>query len=367
MKSALPLIVIFAISWIQGCQKEPAAIEAPKTESPSASKSAQLLVQVRELFGSIAPKTTSDDPNIENARVMLGKALYFDPRLSLDQNISCSTCHDLEHYGIDIREIDGQRSATSMGHKDALGGRNSPTTYNAFVHVAQFWDGRAKDVEAQAKGPVTNPIEMALPNPEYAVKVLKSIPGYSPMFRAAFPGEKDPISYDNFARAVGAFERKLVTPAPVDKFLAGDVDALTTQQVRGFTLFAERCVACHMGPGFGGAIFQKLGLLKPYPTKDEGRYEVTQDENDRQVFKVPSLRNIAQTGPYLHDGSIKTLEGVVALMAEYQTPQGKLTDGEVKDIRAFLDALTGELPNALIEAPALPPNGPNTPTPKTPG
>lgn len=331
-----------------------AATEQAKAPAEAAPDRAALQEKARGLFGTIAPEASTDDPAIEAARVKLGKTLYFETRLSESGDISCNTCHDLARYGVDVREKDGRRIATSIGHDGAFGERNSPTTFNAFVHVAQFWDGRAEDVEAQAKGPVLNPVEMAMSDADDVEERLRSIPAYREMFRAAFPGEEKPITFDNFARAVGAFERKLVTPAPVDAFLEGDLEALTDAQVRGLDLFMERCASCHMGPGFGGAIYQKLGLLKSYPTEDLGRYAVTKKEADKKMFKVPSLRNVAKTGPYLHDGSVATLEEMVDIMAEHQTPQGALGDAERADLLAFLDALTGELPEDLVEAPELP-------------
>ena len=343
--------------------RERVADAAPPEPEPAPVDRAALRERVAPLFGSLSPDRTSEDPEVEAARVELGRKLYFETRLSKNHDLSCNSCHALDAYGVDVRERDGRRIPTSLGHKDAFGDRNSPSTYNAFAHVAQFWDGRAEDVEAQAKGPVLNPVEMALPDAEFAVRVLRSIPGYRPLFEAAFPGEEEPVTYDNFGRAIGAFERKLVTPAPVDAFLAGQLDALNEVQLRGFELFAERCVACHVGPGFGGAIYQKIGLMKPYETEDPGRFAVTGNEDDRKTFKVPSLRNVAKTQPYLHDGSVATLDEAIALMGEYQTVQGALEPQEIADLRAFLDSLTGTLPEDLVAPPELPPSGPRTPRP----
>lgn len=286
------------------------------------------------------------------ARVTLGRALYYDSRFSKGGDISCNTCHDLYHYGVDVREVNGKRAATSRGHNGAVGRRNSPSVYNAYSQLSQFWDGRSATIEEQAKEPITNPVEMALSGPAEAEEILNSISEYTEMFRTAFPMDEAPVSFDNMVRAIGAFERKLVTPAPIDDFLAGNTQVLSEAQVRGLELFSSRCIACHMGPGFGGAIYQKLGLLKPYPSKDEGRYEITKDENDRKMFKVPSLRNIRQTGPYFHDGSIATLEQAVSIMAEYQTMQGMLLPQEMSDLLAFFDALTGKIPEALIARPS---------------
>lgn len=333
---------------------------APVVKGPDAKA---LQATAKGIFGTPSAKSSSEDPTIEAARVTLGRTLYYDTRLSKNQDLSCNSCHDLANYGVDVREKDGARTATSEGHKGQFGGRNSPTTYNAFFHVAQFWDGRAADVEAQAKGPVLNPVEMAIADDKAAEKILKSIPGYADMFKAAFPGDKAPITYDNFAIAVGAFERKLLTPAPIDDFMAGKLDALNADQLAGLELFTARCASCHMGPGFGGAMYQKLGLIKPYETKDFGRFEATKNEAEKYFFKVPSLRNIAKTAPYLHDGSIGTLKEMVSVMAEHQTAQGALSDAEMSHVLAFLNSLTGTIDAEYIAKPELPASGPKTPKP----
>jgi cytochrome c peroxidase len=284
-------------------------------------------------------------------KIALGRQLYYEARLSKSQQLSCNSCHDLSARGSDVRARGtGQ---FSEGHRGQFGGRNSPTAYNAALHVAQFWDGRAADVEEQAKGPVLNPVEMALPDAATAVKVLKSIPGYKPLFAAAFPADADPITFDNMANAIGAFERKLVTKDRFDKFLAGDLEALSHDEQRGLATFLDvGCVACHSGPGLGGGMFQKLGLLKPYATPDLGRFEVTKSAADKYFFKVPSLRNIEKTAPYFHDGSKATLQEAVATMAEYQTAKGTLSEAEVASIVLFLKALTGDIPVDYIREPA---------------
>jgi cytochrome c peroxidase len=297
---------------------------------------------------------TADRPT-EAARVALGRTLYHDTRLSKNQDISCNSCHLLENWGVDGKP-------TSPGHRGQLGGRNSPTVYNAALHTAQFWDGRADDVEAQAKGPVLNPIEMAMPSEAAVVSVLKSIPGYEGPFQASFPGQADPITYDNMAIAIGAFERTLVSPGKWDRYLAGDASALTEAEVAGGKLFAQTgCVTCHMGVAVGGSSYQKLGNVLPYPTADEGRKVVTGLDADLHVFKVPSLRNVAKTAPYFHDGSVATLPEAVRLMAKHQLGK-ELTPEDTASIVTFLDALTGELPSRdVIAKPEIPPSGPNTP------
>jgi len=342
---------------------EPAKAPEPQATPSEDSTSAARLERARTLFGTPIAQVTTDDPEVEAARVELGRMLYYEKRLSKNHDLSCNSCHDLQNYGVDVRERGGRRIATSMGHRGAFGDRNSPTTFNAFLHVAQFWDGRAKDVEEQAKGPVLNPVEMALPDQDFAVRVLRTIPGYRRAFKAAFPEAKEPISYDHFATAVGAFERKLITPAPIDDYLQGKEDALSASQLAGLDLYMDRCAACHMGEGFGGSIYQKLGLLEPYETSDQGRIKVTEDEDDAYVFKVPSLRNIVETAPYLHDGSIDSLEKMVSIMAKHQTPQGALTKKGLKQLVAFLESLTGEIPVEYIAEPELPESGEKTPPP----
>ncbi len=299
------------------------------------------------MFQVIPAEMRAEMYPLTETRVSLGRVLYYDPRLSRNQDISCNSCHDLANYGVDGKP-------TSSGDKGQLGGRNSPTTYNAALHIAQFWDGRAADVEAQAKGPILNPVEMAMPDAATVVKTLKAIPGYAELFAAAFPDDKDPINYDNLGKAIGAFERKLVTPAPFDRFIAGDLTALNEAQLTGFNTFVDSgCASCHNGVGAGGGMYQKLGLVKPFATTDTGREEATHNEADKFFFKVPSLRNIEKTGPYFHDGKVATLEDAIRLMAEHQLGR-TLTDQQISEIRAFLSSLTGTLPTELIAVPALP-------------
>lgn len=291
------------------------------------------------------------------ALVDLGRMLYFEKRLSKSQQLSCNSCHDLATFG-----VDGQ--STSAGHKGEFGERNSPTVYNASMHVAQFWDGRAADVEAQAKGPVLNPVEMAMPSEHVVIEVLGSMPGYVQAFNKAFPGDPKPITYDNVGKAIGAFERGLITPSRWDAFLKGDDKALTAEEKAGFTMFTEAgCQVCHAGPLVGGASFQRLGAVKPYPRADDpGRFKVTKKAADQAVFKVPSLRNVQKTGPYFHDGKTATLWSAVRDMGEYQLGRN-LTDKEIGEIVVFLRTLTGHLPTSYIKAPELPPSTATTPKP----
>jgi cytochrome c peroxidase len=308
------------------------------------------------IFGTLPEEVRSDANPITEAKIDLGRKLYYEKRLSKNHDISCNSCHLLAEFG-----VDGE--STSSGHRGQRGDRNAPTVYNAALHVAQFWDGRAPDVEEQAKGPVLNAVEMAMPSEQAVVETLESIPGYAPLFSAAFPDALEPISYDNMAKAIGAFERRLLTPSPLDHFQAGKLTALSEEQAKGLELFVGTgCVACHNGPGVGGGMYQRLGAMNPYPTQDLGRFEVTGREEDRFLFKVPSLRNVEKTGPYFHDGGVGTIEEAVRLMANHQL--GKvLSDADVGQIVAFLGSLTGAVDPEYIKPPELPPSGPSTGAP----
>jgi len=345
-------------------QAPPEPIE-PTPEPAAAAQNldpAVLLTRAQAIFKPLPEVMELATDPVTKEKIDLGRHLYYEKRLSKNQDLSCNSCHDLTAYGVDPR--DSGAGKVSKGHREQLGGRNSPTSYNAALHVAQFWDGRAADVEAQAQGPVLNPVEMALPDANAAVKILKSIPGYKPLFTAAYPSDKDPITFENAAKAIGAFERKLVTKDRFDKFLGGDVSALNEAELRGLSTFIDSgCVACHSGPGVGGGMYQKLGLMKPYDTPDNGRFDITKNEADKHVFKVPSLRNIEKTAPYFHDGSKATLELAVTTMGEYQTPKGKLSDEEVSSIVTFLKTLTGDLPTDYIQAPDPLPGSKGTPKP----
>jgi cytochrome c peroxidase len=321
----------------------PPVVEAPP-ENPAA--------KYAPMFGRLEAVPVAD---ADRAKVDLGRMLYYENRMSIGQDISCNSCHMLDAFG-----VDGQ--PTSPGHKGQRGDRNSPTSFNAFLHFAQFWDGRAATVEDQAKGPVLNPVEMGMPDEAYVLKVLSSIPGYQEAFAKVFPGE-NPLTYDNVANAIGAFERHLVTPGRFDAFLAGDATALTDGERAGLDTFvATGCTACHSGALLGGTSYQKLGAVVPYETTDLGRGKLTGNEADNYFFKVPSLRNIAKTGPYFHDGKVATLPEAVTLMAKHQLGRD-LKPEEVASIVLFLEALTGEVDQAYVARPELPASGPKTPGP----
>jgi len=289
-------------------------------------------------------------------KVALGHQLYFDKRLSKNHDISCNSCHNVAAFG-----VDGE--PTSPGHKGQRGGRNSPTVMNAALHISQFWDGRAKDVEEQAKGPVLNPIEMAMPDAKRVEETLASMPEYVTAFKKVFP-KADKPTFDNMALAIAAYERKLVTPSPFDAYLKGDDKALNAAQQQGLQDFiATGCTTCHSGVAIGGGMYQKLGLVSPWPNqKDQGRFEVTKNDADKMMFKVPSLRNIAKTGPYFHDGATKDLGEAVKLMAKHQLGK-ELDDAKTKSIVAFLESLTGTAPADLTKTPKLPASTDKTPKP----
>lgn len=280
-------------------------------------------------------------------RVILGRLLYFDQRLSVNGSLSCNSCHLLDQFGIDHRMV-------SLGHSGEPVLRNSPTVYNASLHIAQFWDGRSPTVESQAVEPIISPQEMGYPDAASVEKVIADIPAYRPYFERAFPEAEEPITLENIGVAIGAFERQLLTPSRFDRFLNGNWNEFTPAEFRGLGTFVEvGCTDCHQGVAIGGQLYKKLGVEEAYPTNDVGRYRVTRSESDRYVFKVPSLRNVAETAPYLHDGSIATLPEMVDVMARYQLGVS-LTKEQNSDIVSFLQTLTGELPSQLITVPDLP-------------
>jgi cytochrome c peroxidase len=289
------------------------------------------------------------------ALVELGKKLYFDPRLSRSGFISCNSCHNLSMGGTDNLK-------TSIGHNWQKGPINAPTVLNSSMNVAQFWDGRAADLKAQAGGPIANPGEMAFTH-ELAVDVLQSIPGYVAEFKAVYGTGK--VGIDKVTMAIAAFEETLVTPnSRFDKWLKGDKKALKKDEIAGYMLFKESgCVACHNGPAVGGSSFQKMGLVEPYKTTNAavGRSAVTGQDADRFNFKVPSLRNVELTYPYFHDGQAATLTEAVNTMGRVQLGR-RFTGDEASRIVAFLKTLTGDQPS--FKLPILPPSSDETPHPQ---
>jgi cytochrome c peroxidase len=328
---------------------------------PAWAAADNLLSLARQLFQPI-PAAIPADKGIPTTAEMiaLGKALYFDPRLSESHNISCNNCHQIGLGGVDML-------STSIGHKWQRGGRNAPTVLNAVFNTAQFWDGRAADLKEQAVGPIQNPIEMAI-SADHAVKQLNGIPGYGPLFAAAFPGQQDPISLSNIGLAIAAFEATLTTPnAAFDRYLAGEESALSAAQKEGLGLFIDKgCAACHKGINVGGGEYAPFGVVeKPgaefLPENDKGRFQVTSTTSDEYVFKVPTLRNIALTPPYFHSGRSWDLKQAIGVMAASQLGQS-LSQTEVERIESFLQSLTGDQPQ--VTYPILPPSSVDTPRPE---
>ncbi|XWN33337.1 MAG: cytochrome-c peroxidase [Devosia sp.] len=294
------------------------------------------------------------------AQVELGKFLYFDPRLSLSNQISCNSCHNLATGGVDNQVV-------SVGHKWALDDRNAPTTLNAVFNLAQFWDGHSPDLVAQAHDPITDPKEMAFSEND-VVATVSSIPLYREMVHSAFPDANDQVTMTLVQEAIAFFEMTLLTPhSPFDRFLSGDDEALGQEALDGLALFIDKgCTTCHDGVGIGGTKFRKFGVVADpgvrfRPPDDLGRFAVTGDEADKYVYKVPLLRNIALTAPYFHTGSTWSLEEAVKVMGRAQLGL-QLSDDEASKIVAFLNTLTGDQPDILL--PALPPSTQNTPRPQ---
>jgi cytochrome c peroxidase len=297
------------------------------------------------------PAATVNNP----AMVELGMKLYFDPRLSKSGFISCNSCHNLSMGGTDNLQ-------TSIGDHWHQGPINAPTVLNSSMNLAQFWDGRAKDLKAQAGGPIANPGEMAFSH-ALAVDVLNSIPAYRAEFKEVFG--KDTADIDMVTDAIAAFEETLVTPGSrFDMWLMGDKNVLTKEELEGYELFKESgCTACHYGPAVGGSSFQKMGLMAKYETKNkaQGVAGLTGKDADRMKFKVPTLRNVELTYPYFHDGEAATLEQAVEIMGKLQLGR-TYSKEEIDQIVAFLKTLTGNQPD--FKLPILPPSTNNTPKPK---
>lgn len=318
------------------------------------------LKKARTLFKPI-PETTpvlKDNP-VTPEKVELGKMLYFDPRLSASNLISCNTCHNLGTGGVDLQE-------TSTGHGWQKGPRNAPTVLNSVFNIAQFWDGRAKDLAEQAKGPVQATVEMGN-DPERLISTLNSMPQYIDLFKKSFPKENSPVTFDNTAKAIEVFEATLLTRnSRFDKYLKGDVSALNAEEKDGLKLFMEKgCSGCHNGVNIGGSGYFPFGVVERpgadiLPPGDKGRFMVTKTASDEYVFKVPSLRNIELTPPYFHSGKVWNLREAVSVMGSAQLGI-KLNDKEIDIITAFLRTLAGDQPR--VEYPVLPPNTDDTPRP----
>ncbi len=312
-----------------------------------------LLEQAKQIFGPLPKVMTSEKNPVTPSKVKLGKTLFYETRISVDGTVSCARCHPIGLYA-----ADGLKK--SIGNNCKVNPRNAPTLLNAAGQISAHWIGNRTDVEDQARQSVTGPPSFGMPSNEAVENRIKELKGYIDLFQEAFPGENNPVTVDNFVKAVGAFERTLVTPSPFDSFLKGDLAALNDKEKRGLNTFMKAgCTMCHFGPYIGGKTYQKFGILEPYwkytlsEPIDEGRYAVTKDEADKYVFKVPIHRNVAKTAPYFHDGSVNKLEEAVWIMGKIQLNRD-LTKNQVAEIVAFLKSLTGIIPEEALTIPLLP-------------
>jgi cytochrome c peroxidase len=329
----------------------PKKVEAPRV-SPVASKVADSLGQFAALPSASVSTTNPSSPE----KVELGRLLWFDARLSKNQRMSCNGCHDLAHAGTDGKDF-------SVGHGGKPLGRNTPSIENAALGFVQFADGRAETLEDATKAVLQDPDIMGGPDDAQVAATLGSMPAYTDAFKKAFPGDAAPITVSNAALAISAFARTLLSPSKWDRFIGGDKSALTDDEGKGFLKFVETgCPQCHVGALVGATMYQKLGKEKPWPdTKDKGRGTVTRSPSDDMMFKVSSLRNVANTAPYFHDASAKTLPEAVKTMAEYQLNK-QLSDADIASIVTWLGTLSGTV-SGNVAAPTLPPSTPKTPKP----
>lgn len=346
MRKILTISIITIALFAVACNN---TTETPKAEISATPETSLVLESANKFFAVLPTEAPNANNELTPEKIALGKALYHDKKLSKDGTQSCNTCHDVLNYGVD-------NLPTSPGDNGGLGTRNSPSTFNAALHISQFWDGRNADVEEQAGGPILNPVEMAIPDEKFILDRLKVVEEYKIMFAAAYPADENPFTYKNLTYAIGAFERTLLTPAPFDKYLAGDEAAISDIAKQGITDFIDAgCTTCHSGALLGGQMHMKFGLFANYwehtnsAVIDSGKYQETKVPADMFMFKVPSLRNIAKTGPYFHDGVTASLEDAIQIMAITQNNK-ELTLEQVKNISAFMETLTGEMPeNANIE------------------
>ena len=332
---AASVATVFAVAW-----------------AAAAADDAGLLKQAREIFKPLPPDMATPTSPITTPRVELGRMLLFDPRFTIDANMSCATCHQPGLYGTD-------GLPRSIGVRQRPHPRNAPTILNSALSITH-WRGDRESVEDQVIKAMTSPITFGQPDEKAVLDRLEQIPGYAPHFKAAFLEEAVPMTAQNMAKAVGAYERTLVTPSPFDAYLAGNIEALSPMARAGLAKFIDTgCVACHEGVGVGGAIYRKFGVLEDYwnatgsQTIDKGRVDVTKNPDDLYVFRVPSLRNVAMTAPYFHDGSVPTLPEAVKVMGRVQLGVA-LSEADTRDIVAFLASLTGEPQPNFTTLPVLP-------------
>jgi len=332
MKRIISVLTILSILFLLfGCGEK-----KPTRTSEALSK------QAKEIFGSL-PETMPGSENDTPEMIALGEKLYFDNILSINDTQSCNTCHIVDENG-----PGSDNRPTSPGAHGEMGDRNSPTVLDAGYQISQFWDGSAITLEEQAGIPMLDPDEMAMPGEEEVVKKLSKHPEYPQLFKEAFPDEKEPLTFDNLTRSIAAFERTLISNNRFDDFMNDQYDSLTNEELIGYEVFTNTtCIFCHTGPLLGGNMYRKAGILQTYGDKeDSGRYDVTEDENDKFVFKVPMLRNVAITAPYFHDGKVETLEESVKIMGKIQLGKD-LSKEDVYYIVKFLNTLTDKKRHSL--------------------
>ena len=357
VQTASPAVAENAASNAASAASAPAA-SAVVANSNASPEDQELLKRAQGIFKPLpsAEEMQKLRPFTEE-QVKLGHQLWYEPRLSKGNTVSCNSCHNLATAGVD-------NLPTSQGHKGQFGGRNSPTALNAALLGMQFWDGRAADVEEQAGGPLVNPVEMANDSQEAAAAKIAKIPEYQELFKTAFP-EDGAVSFKNITTALGAFERTLLTPTRWDEYLKGNVSALSEQERKGVRAFMDNgCIACHSGVNLGGNSFQKFGLVKgPYwkfiedPKRDKGRADVTKKTEDEFFFRVPGLRNVAKTYPYFHNGSVWELDKAVNIMGMAQLGK-ELSKEDTDNIVAFLNTLSGSVSESARTMPELPLSAP---------
>ncbi|MEM7202974.1 MAG: cytochrome c peroxidase [Planctomycetota bacterium] len=321
--------------------------DAAKSQAPTASEpSVQLdLSAIKTTFANEPPSVPDKPGRLSRSKVALGRKLYNETRLSRGGDVSCATCHDVNNFGQDGKKL-------PTGTNGVAGTRNTPSSFNAHRQYAQFWDYRATTIEAQSTVGMLAEDQHGLKDEAEIEGILRGIPDYEKPFADAFPRDEQPITAKNVQLAIGAFQRKLETRSRFDEFLDGKEDALTAIEKKGLKAFMNAtCTTCHAYRTLGGYQAQKLGNIRPFETEDKGRMVVTGKKGDEYMFKVPNLLNVAKTGPYLHDGSIESLEETVRFMAKHQVAI-PVSEDQIKSIVAFLGSLTGELvdPSVIQES-----------------
>ena len=354
-------LVLLLIAAAPACEKRsdaPAPAPAPlPSGEPTAPKTRAFDPGQLAVFAPLPSTIERPNNRLTPEKVELGRMLWFDPRLSSGQDVSCNSCHDVTKSGADV-------VPRSIGTKKQPTPRNAPTIFNAAAGFAQGWDARAGLLEELVVPHAAQPSAMGV-DEKRLVEIVTSIPAYAGAFKKYFPDAKGVVTGEVVSMAIGAYARKLLTPGRWDKFLGGDQSALTDDEKAGLGAFIDAgCTTCHAGRYVGASQTQKLGVATawaPSPT-DYGRFDLTKQEVDRFVFKVPTLRNVTKTGPYLHDGSAISLTDLTKLMSRHQLGK-ELTDGQARSIVTFLGALDGDPPKELVARPELPASGPKTPKP----